>query len=84
MLAALASANTITRAAVGEILEAPSGEAFLLAALAECRDTAAALDHPISATALEFYHRMFTTSGSPFAASMLRDVEASRPWDPTV
>jgi 2-dehydropantoate 2-reductase len=81
MLAALATANTVTRATVGEILEAPSGEAFLLGALAECREAAAALGHPITAKTLELYHRMFTTRGSPFAASMLRDIEAGRPTE---
>lgn len=78
MLAALATANTIARGTIGEILEAPSGEAFLLAALAESRDTAAALGHPVSASTLENYNRMFTTRGSAFAASMLRDMEAGR------
>jgi 2-dehydropantoate 2-reductase len=78
MLAALATANTIARGTIGEILEAPSGEAFLLAALAESRDTAAVLGHPVSARTLENYNRMFTTRGSDFAASMLRDMEAGR------
>lgn len=81
MLVALASANTITRGTIGEILAAPSGEEFLLAALAECRDTAAALGHPVSPKTLEMYNRMFTTPGSPFAASMLRDLEAGRPTE---
>lgn len=81
MMAALATANIITRATVGEILEAPSGEAFLLGALAECRDAAAALGHPITAKTLELYNRMFTTRGSPFAVSMFRDIEAGRPTE---
>ena len=81
MLSALATANTITGAVIGEILEAPSGEGFLLAALAESRDTAAALGHPITAPTLESYNKMFTTRGSTFAASMLRDIEAGRPTE---
>ncbi|NNE85333.1 MAG: 2-dehydropantoate 2-reductase [Alphaproteobacteria bacterium] len=81
MLSALATANIITRSVIGEILEAPSGEAFLLAALAECRDTAAALGHPVTASTLEAYNGMFTKRGSAFAASMLRDVEAGRPTE---
>jgi 2-dehydropantoate 2-reductase len=81
MLSALATANTITRAVIGEILEAPSGEAFLLAALAETRDTAAALGHPVTAPTLEAYNKMFTTRGSAFAASMLRDMEAGKPTE---
>lgn len=78
MLSALASSNIITGGAVGQILEGDSGQAFLLSALAECRDTAAALGHPITDKTLGFYNKMFTTQGSPFAASMLRDVEANR------
>ena len=78
MLAALASANIIARGTVGEILATPSGEEFLLTALAETRNTAAALGHPITAPTLELYNRMFTTRGSAFAASMWRDVEAGR------
>ncbi|MDH3739572.1 MAG: ketopantoate reductase family protein, partial [Alphaproteobacteria bacterium] len=81
MLCALTTANTITGSTIGEILEAPSGEAFLLAALAENRDSAAALGHPVSAKTLELYNRMFTTRGSPFAASMLRDMQAGRPTE---
>ncbi len=81
MMAALATANIITRGTVGEILEAASGETFLLDALAECRDAAAALGHPITAPTLELYNRMFTTRGSPFAVSMLRDLEAGRPTE---
>ncbi len=81
MLAALATANIITGATIGDILEGASGEAFLLATLAECRDTAAALEHPITEPTLDFYNRMFTTRGSEFAASMLRDFEAGRPTE---
>ncbi len=81
MLSALATANTITGATIGSILEAPSGEAFLLAALAETRDAAAALGHPVTAPTLESYNKMFTTRGSQFAASMLRDMEAYRPTE---
>jgi len=78
MLVALSSANILARGTVGDILEAPSGEAFLLTTLAECRDAAAALGHPVSEATLAMYTRMFTTRGSPFATSMFRDVEAGR------
>ncbi len=45
MLAALAAATTLARATVGEIMAAPSGEAFLLGALGECAAVAAAEGH---------------------------------------
>ncbi len=45
MLAALAATTTLTRATVGEIMAAPSGERFALAALGECASVAAAEGH---------------------------------------
>lgn len=78
MLCAMSGANTLTRGTVGEILDTPSGEAFLMAILAECRDVAAALDHPVSQKTLDMYVGMFTTTGSKFASSMLRDVQGGR------
>jgi 2-dehydropantoate 2-reductase len=77
MLCAMSSVNTIARATVGEILATPSGHAFLTAALAECRDTAAALGHTVSPAVIETYEKMFSTQGSKFASSMLRDVQAN-------
>jgi len=81
MLCAMSSVNTLARATVGEILDTPSGKDFLFAALAECRDTAEALGHPVSQKTIETYERMFTTQGSKFASSMLRDVQANRPTE---
>ncbi len=78
MLCAMSGANTLTRGTVGEILDTPSGEAFLMAILAECRDVADALGHPVSQKTLDMYVRMFTTKGSKFASSMLRDVLGGR------
>ncbi|MBS29152.1 MAG: 2-dehydropantoate 2-reductase [Alphaproteobacteria bacterium] len=81
MLCAMSSVNTLSRATVGEILDTPSGHEFLTAALAECRDTADALGHPVSQKTIETYERMFSTQGSKFASSMLRDVQADRPTE---
>lgn len=78
MLAALSSANIVARGTIGDILAGPSGEAFLLTALAECSAAAAALGHPVTEPTLEFYNRMFTTRGSAFATSLWRDLEAGR------
>jgi len=76
MLCAMSSVNTLTRGLVGEILDTPSGHEFLTAALAECRDTADALGHPVSDKVIATYEKMFSTQGSKFASSMLRDVLA--------
>ena len=81
MLCAMSSVNTLSRATVGEILDTPSGHEFLTAALAECRDTADALGHTVSQKTIETYERMFSTQGSKFASSMLRDVQAGRPTE---
>ena len=79
MLCAMSSVNTISRATVGEILATPSGHEFLTAALIECRDTAAALGHIVSPATIATYEKMFSTQGSKFASSMLRDVQANKP-----
>jgi len=78
MLCAMSSVNTLTRGTVGEILDTPSGHEFLMAALAETRDTADALGHTVSEKTIAMYERMFSTQGSKFASSMLRDVLAGR------
>lgn len=78
MLCAMSSVNTLTRGTVGEILETPSGHEFLMAALAETRDAADALGHTVTGKTVAMYERMFSTKGSKFASSMLRDVLAGR------
>ena len=76
MLASLAAATTLTRANVGEILAAPMGEALLLQSLAECTRVAAADGHAPTPDSLERTRKMLTTRGSPFTASMQRDLVA--------
>jgi len=78
MLAALAATTTLTRAAIGEIMAAPSGEAFMLDALAECAAVAAAEGFAPSAEALTRSRAMLTMRGSSFAASTMRDLVAGR------
>ena len=76
MLAALAATTVLTRATVGEIVAAPSGEAFMLAALAECAAVAAAEGHAPGEEALARSRALLTARGSPFAASTMRDLVA--------
>ena len=78
MLAALAAATTLTRATVGEIMAAPSGEAFALRALEECAAVATAAGHAPGAPSLAQSRTLLTARGSPFAASTMRDMVAGR------
>lgn len=81
MQATLSSVSIVARGTIGDILEAASGEEFLLSALDETRDTAAALGRPVSPATLDLYRGMFTKRGSPFATSLWRDFEAGRPTE---
>lgn len=75
-LSSLAATSTLTRANVGEMLAAPLGEWFVLESLEECQAVAAADGHPPTAGAVERTRKMLTTRGSPFSASMQRDLVA--------
>lgn len=81
MLASLAATTTLTRAVVGEILAAPSGEAFMLDTLAECERVAVAEGHPPTPESLGRTRKLLTQRGSQFAASMMRDLVAGGPTE---
>jgi 2-dehydropantoate 2-reductase len=76
MLCSLAAATTLMRANIGEVLAAPLGERLMMQSLDECQRAAAAEGHPQSAEAAERTRKMLTTRGSPFSASMQRDLVA--------
>lgn len=76
MLASLATATTLARANVGEILAAPAGEWLMLEALGDCERAAGADGHPPTQKALEATRKMLTMRGSAFTASMMRDLVA--------
>lgn len=76
MLASLAGMTCLMRASVGEIVAAPQGEALMTQMLAECCAIAAAHEHAPRAAVLDGTRKMLTEAGSPFTASMLRDIEA--------
>lgn len=76
LLASLAAATTLTRANIGEILEAPLGEWLMMESLGECERTAAADGHPATPAAIERTRRMLLSRGSSFTASMMRDLVA--------
>jgi 2-dehydropantoate 2-reductase len=74
-LATLAGATTLMRAAIGDIVAAPGGAAFIAALHAECSAVAAASGYEPRAVAVERARGQLTAPGSTFTASMLRDIE---------
>jgi 2-dehydropantoate 2-reductase len=81
LLAALAATTTLARATVGEIMAAPSGEAFMLAALAECAAVAKAEGFAPTAAAYNGARGALTQRGSGFSASMMRDMLKGGPTE---
>ena len=81
LLAALAATTTLTRATVGEIMAAPSGEAFMLATLVECAAVAKAEGFAPTAAAYNGARGALTQRGSGFSASMMRDMLKGGPTE---
>ena len=73
-IAAAAGATCLMRGPVGDILAADPGLPAKL--LDECVSIAVKCGFPPSMPALDRFRTILTTPGSPFTASMLRDVEA--------
>ncbi len=76
LLATLAGITCLMRAPVGDIVATGAGEKLTRALLAESAAIAAAEGFSTPAGVLENYRAMLTQQGSPFTASMLRDVES--------
>lgn len=74
-LATLAGGTTLMRAAIGEIVGAPGGEAFMAALHDECIGIAAAAGHAPREKVAAGARAQLTAEGSTFTASMLRDIE---------
>lgn len=74
-LTTLAGATTLMRAAVGDIVAAPGGAAFIAALHAECTAVAAASGFEPRGVVAERARAQLTAEGSTFTASMLRDIE---------
>jgi 2-dehydropantoate 2-reductase len=79
--ACISSANVLTRSVIGDITAAASGRAFLDAVLAEGNAVGAAHGYPMMPATIKLYENIFDTPGSPFATSMLRDVEDGKPTE---
>ena len=76
LIATLAGATCLMRAAIGAIVAQPDGSAIIAAMLAESRAIAASAGHEPRPNVLTRFRELLTEAGSPLAASMLRDVEA--------
>ncbi len=74
MLASLAGITCLMRASVGDIAEA-GGAPLALRMLEECGDVAASAGFAPRPEFLERTRNTLTAAGSPFTASMLRDIE---------
>jgi len=75
-LATLAGMTTLMRGSVGDIAAAEGGPALVLRMLDECEFAAAAAGKPSRQRAWEAMLKELTLPGSPFTASMLRDLES--------
>lgn len=82
-LTTLAGITCLMRGRIGDILELPSGEAYILGLLEECMAVASREGYPIDADSFASYRSNLTEQGSPLSASMLRDVEAVKPTECT-
>ena len=74
-LATLAAVSCLMRATLGDVLKAPGGEALILSILDECRAIAEGAGHAPRIAFVGQARSTFATTGSPLAASMLRDVQ---------
>ncbi|MBL6454653.1 2-dehydropantoate 2-reductase [Belnapia sp. T6] len=79
MLAAGAALTCLMRGTVGEIMATTAGRSLAEAMIEECRAIAAAAGHAPRPASAEQTRRMLTDSGSRWAASMMRDLEAGAP-----
>ena len=77
-ITAAAAVTCLMRANVGAIVAAADGDRLTRTMLGECEGVAAAAGFPVRPKAREMGLSFLTTPGSPFTASMLRDIEAGR------
>jgi 2-dehydropantoate 2-reductase len=77
-LASLAGMTTISRGSIGEIAATPYGKELSKRMFAECCAIASSQQYPISEKAQLTSQEILTKEGSPFTASMLRDLLAGK------
>jgi 2-dehydropantoate 2-reductase len=78
LIAALAGITCLMRASVGDYVAAGASD-LAAGLLDECATIAAAEGYPPRPATLDRARAMLTTAGSPFKASMLRDIEGGLP-----
>lgn len=76
-LASLASATCLMRASLGDILAVPAGESVILSLFRECAKIANEAGYAPRPDFMARTRAMLTATGSPMAASMLRDIQAN-------
>jgi 2-dehydropantoate 2-reductase len=76
-----ASMTCLMRAPIGDTLAVPGGRELILRLLAECWAVATAAGFPPRPAFTEFTTGLFTATGSPLKASMLRDIERGFPTE---
>jgi len=76
LLATLAAVTCLMRAPIGDVMAAPGGEAAVAETLAECAAIATAAGAAPRGQTMARIRGVLTETGSSFAASMLRDIEA--------
>jgi 2-dehydropantoate 2-reductase len=79
LLGTLAGATCLMRAAVGDIVSAPGGRELILSLFDEIHDVAAFNGYAPRPAFVERTRATLTETGSPFTASMLRDIEGNGP-----
>src|SRR5450631_1412412 len=79
LLGSLAGATCLMRAPVGDIVASPGGRDLILSLFEEISGIAAFSGYAPRPAFLERTRAMLTETGSPFTASMLRDVEGNGP-----
>jgi len=81
LLTSLAACTCMMRGAVGDILATQDGEAIMRELLDTCIAAAKAAGHAPRADSREQTEALLFARGSPFSASMLRDIERGGPTE---
>ena len=79
MLAASGAITCLLRGTIGEVVAAPYGLQTALAIIDECAAIARGAGHAMPEKTMEFTREYLTRPGSPFTASMFRDLQKGAP-----
>jgi 2-dehydropantoate 2-reductase len=79
MLAASGAVTCLLRGTIGEVVAAPYGLQTALAVIDECAAIAHGAGYPMPDETMKFTREYLTRPGSPFTASMFRDLQKGAP-----